>query len=342
MKPKVVVNGIGAIGKRVAHAVRLQKDMELVGISDVSPTSTLKTNLEPEGPLHGTDLYCSVPDMIEKLRKDMYVKGTLPDLLKSGTVDLVIDCTPEGIGAKNKETYERFGVKSIFQGGEKAGIAEMTFNTFVNYEQAFGKSCVRVPSCNTTSLARTMWAIDNRIGIESVFVSLVRRAVDPWNPSKGPINSIVPDDVPSHHGPDLKTIMPNLNIMTMAVKVPTTLTHVHVVSATLKRDSTTEEVKKVFSETPRITLLKKKDGYTSTSEIIERYRDLGRPRYDMPEVAIWDELVSVIGNKLFWNHAVHSESIVIPENIDCIRAMFGLEKDKWECVKRTNESLGIK
>ncbi len=34
-KIKVGVNGYGIIGKRVADAVRLQPDMELVGISDV-------------------------------------------------------------------------------------------------------------------------------------------------------------------------------------------------------------------------------------------------------------------------------------------------------------------
>jgi glyceraldehyde-3-phosphate dehydrogenase (NAD(P)) len=191
-------------------------------------------------------------------------------------------------------------------------------------------------------LARTLWAINENIGIDNAFASLIRRAVDPWNPEKGPINAIVPDHVPSHHGPDLKTVMPGIKIMTMAVKVPTTLAHVHVVNVDLKRETSAEEVIKIFDQTPRITLLKTEDGYTSTAEIIERYRDLGRPRYDMSEVAVWEDLVSVEGKKLFWNHAVHSESIVIPENIDCIRALFSLEKDKWKSVEKTNDSLGIK
>lgn len=342
MKPKVVVNGIGAIGKRVAHAVKLQEDMELIGISDVLATPILKTNLEPGSPLSKVDLYCSVPDMLKKLRKEMYVNGTLEELLKTGNVDLVVDCTPKGIGEKNKILYEKHGVKAVFQGGEKEGIADMTFNTFINYEQAEGKNFVRVPSCNTTSLARTLGTINEITGIENSFVSLIRRSADPWNPKKGPINAIVPDHVPSHHGPDLKTILPDLEIMTMAVKVPTTLAHVHIVNLTLKNPASTDQVVEIFDRTPRVSLLKTEDGYTSTAEVIERYRDLGRPRYDMPEVVVWEDLISASEKKLFWAHTVHSESIVIPENIDCIRALFGLEKDKWNCVEKTNKSLGIK
>jgi len=341
MPVKVVVNGIGAIGKRVAHAVKLQDDMELIGISDVAATSILRTNLEAKGPLYKTDLYCSVPDMIDKMRKEMYVKGTLPDLLASGEVDVVVDATPKGIGLKNKAMYEKYGVKAIFQGGEGPEISDVTFNSFVNYEKAFDKQFVRVPSCNTTSLARTIFAINNDFSVDSAFVSLIRRGVDPWNPKKGPMNAIVPDHVPSHHGPDLKTVMPDLDIMTMAVKVPTTLAHTHVVYLNLKKEVSSEEVKKIFIKTPRIILLKEKEGYTSTAEIIERFRDLGRPRYDMPEVVVWEESIATEGKRLFWMHVVHSESIIIPENIDAIRAMTGLEKDKWVSIKKTNESLGI-
>jgi len=135
--------------------------------------------------------------------------------------------------------------------------------------------------------------------------------------------------------------MPDLDIITMAVKVPTTLAHTHIIYANLKKEATVDEVKELFRKTPRIILLKEEDGYTSTAEIIERFRDLGRPRYDMPEVAIWEESIAIQEKRLFWMHAVHSESIIIPENVDCIRAMTGLEKDKWNSIKKTNESMEI-
>lgn len=36
--------------------------------------------------------------------------------------DIVIDCTPEGIGAKNLKMYKEKGIKAIFQGGENMKI----------------------------------------------------------------------------------------------------------------------------------------------------------------------------------------------------------------------------
>ncbi len=340
---KVLVNGIGVIGKRVAHAVKLQKDMELVGIADVMPTPALRAVLSEEGPLYGTPLYCSSPEFMDKLGKEMYVEGLLEDLLRNGGVDAVVDATPKGIDEKNKPVYEKHGVKAIFQGGAKAGIAEVSFNSFTNFHEARDRQFVRVVSCNTTSLARTLSTIRDLAGISEARAFLVRRAVDPWNPKKGPINAIEPVMGISHHGPDLETVM-DINIRTMAVKVPTTLMHVHMVDVETERPVSREEVERAFGERPRIRLYNHGHGFTSTAEIIEYARDVLRPRYDHPWVAVWRESIgseerdgrSVVS----WVHAVHSESIVIPENVDAIRAMFGLA-DQWESVRMTNESLGI-
>lgn len=341
---KVVVNGVGTIGKRVAHAIKLQDDMKLIGISDVTATPWLRTILEPEGPLFKTDLYCSSPDMIQKMRNSgMYVHGLLEDLLASGEVDVVCDCTPAGIGAKNKPMYEKYGVKTVYQGGEKADVAPVSFVAIANYEKALNVNAVRVVSCNTTSLARTLNAVDKNFGIEEVFAVLVRRATDPWDEKPGPINAVVPEvHVPSHQGPDLQTVLPHINIKTMACKVPSTLAHVHFITGELKKKASNEELKSTLANAGRVVLLKAEEGYTATSQIIERFRDLCRPRYDMYEVAVWDESITVEGKKFYWIHAVHSEAIVIPETIDAIRAITGIETDKVKSIEKTNKSLGIK
>lgn len=36
-----------------------------------------------------------------------------------------------------------------------------------------------------------------------------------------------PPKVPSHHGPDVKTVMEGIDVTTMALLVPTTLMHQH-------------------------------------------------------------------------------------------------------------------
>ncbi|MBU5688159.1 MAG: glyceraldehyde-3-phosphate dehydrogenase, partial [Candidatus Aenigmarchaeota archaeon] len=101
------------------------------------------------------------------------------------------------------------------------------------------------------------------------------------------------------------------------------------------------ELEEAFVKNTRIILVSADQGYKNTATVIERFRDLCRPRNDMPEVAVWKETIAVDGSSVYWSHMVHQESIVIPENIDCIRAMCNLEKDGWSSIKKTNKSLGI-
>ncbi|MCK5334190.1 MAG: glyceraldehyde-3-phosphate dehydrogenase, partial [Candidatus Aenigmarchaeota archaeon] len=70
---------------------------------------------------------------------------------------------------------------------------------------------------------------------------------------------------------------------------------------------------------------------------------LGRSRSDMFEIAVWKESINVVnGNELFYVQAIHQESDVVPENIDAIRAMTGIEKDAKESMKKTDESMRLK
>ncbi len=338
---KVVVNGVGTIGKRVAEAVKKQGDMELFGVSDVSTSGGMRTVLSPEGALHGTTLFASSPEGKQNLEEEgMHVEALLEDVLEE--VDIVVDCTPPGIDEKNKENlYEPNDVKAIFQGGAPGDIAEVKFNADANYGEAEGEDYVKVVSCNTTSLSRTMSAVDEAFGIESAVASLVRRGGDIPQDSRGPINSTIPvTEVPSHHGPDVQAVMPHLDITTLAVKVPVTYGHVHMVNVELEGETTEEEVKEVFRQQPRVTLESAGEGYDSTAKLHEKMRDLHRPRSDMQEAAVWEETVTVDSGTLYWMHMVHQESIVVPDNIDAIRSMLEME-DKDASIAMTNQALGI-
>ena len=105
---KVGVNGYGVIGKRVAEAVSKQNDMKLVGIAKREPDYKAKVALRKK-----FDLYAS-EDLKKFEGSGVEVKGTLNDLLSK--VDILVDCTPEEVGATNKQLYEKAGVKAIWQG----------------------------------------------------------------------------------------------------------------------------------------------------------------------------------------------------------------------------------
>ena len=69
--------------------------------------------------------------------------------------------------------------------------------------------------------------------------------------------------------------------------------------------------------------------------------DLGRPHGDLYEVALWEDMLTVQGDELFYAYMVDNQAIVIPETIDAIRALTGLETDAAASITRTNASLGI-
>jgi len=334
---RVGVNGYGTIGKRVAHAIQAQDDMDLVGVVKKTPDYAAMQAHKAGIPLYVP----SEADAKPFEERGLPVRGTVDDLLEQ--VDVIVDATPGGTGAKYKPLYEKHGVKQVFQGGEKPDVADISFSTLCNYEEALGKRSVRVVSCNTTGLLRIICALDKAFGVSAVRAVIVRRAADPKEVKRGPVNAIVlnPPRMPSHHGEDVKTVLPKLDIITAAVVVPTTLMHVHTVTLRLRNPVTRADVISVLESTPRFLLVNSGlTGIKSTAELMEAAREVRR-RSDVPELVVFEDSITVRGNEVMLFQAVHQESIVIPENIDALRALGELAATAEESMALTDSSLGI-
>lgn len=335
---KVAINGYGTIGKRVADAVAAQPDMEVIGVSKTSVSAEAFIAGKRGYPLYITDL--SKREAFEKA--GIAVAGDVEEMIKKA--DIIVDATPGGVGAKNKPIYELYQKKAIYQGGEDHEVAGTSFNAHANYKEAIDKQFVRVVSCNTTGLVRVINALDQAFGVRKVRAVMVRRGGDPNDIKRGPIDAIVlnPQTIPSHHGPDVQTVLPQINIVTMAMIVPTTFMHMHTIHAELDKETNRDEVLKIFREHSRIGLVTKATKITSNAELREYTQDLGRPRTDLWENGVFEESVSVLdGKEFFCFQAIHQEADVIPENIDAIRAMMGTVKDPAESIRMTNDALGF-
>lgn len=336
MVARVFVNGFGTIGKRVAIAVMKQGDMKLLGVGKRTPD--FKTIIAEK---------LNIPIFVENEEQErkfeelgFKIAGQVNEALEEA--DIVVDASPEGMGEKNKAIYQQYNKRAIFQGGEKASIAEVSFVAQVNYEKALGKKYIRVVSCNTTALARVIHALRNLAEIKRVRTLLIRRAADPWETKKGPINAIVPTfQIPSHHAPDVKTVLGELDILSIAVVVPTTLMHLHVLNVEFEGNVSEEDVLNAMEEAPRILVIPVDLELDSTASIIEFARDLGRPRNDLYEVAVFDKSLKVANGELWMSYAVHQEAIVVPENIDAIRSALKLAISADESIRKTDDSLGI-
>jgi glyceraldehyde-3-phosphate dehydrogenase (NAD(P)) len=333
----VGVNGYGVIGKRVADAITSQPDMSLEGVSDV--VTDWRAHMVGE---KGFRLFGAAAENVTAMRDaGLEVAGSLEDLL--GQVDVIVDCTPKRIAAKNVETYRRLGTKFILQGGEKHAAAGHSFVAECNYASAVGRDATRVVSCNTTSVVRTLTALKRAGLLRRARGTLLRRATDPWESHEsGIMNTLVPEpEIPSHQGPDAQTVDPELDVVTMAVKVPQTLAHLHYWSVQMTGQAGKEDVLEAFRSATRIALIRVSDGLVALNSVKELMADRGRPHDNLYEVALWEDMLRVQGDELFYAYMVDNQAIVVPETIDAIRALTGAEPDGSESIARTNAALGI-
>lgn len=336
-KAKVLVVGYGVIGQRLADGVALQEDMELVGIVDIAPTLSIRALFDSKNPY---DLY--VFDDSQKALFDVEnipVKGNLGDILPG--VDIVLDATPGGIGAKNKEVYKAAKVKAIFQGGEKNDVADVFFHGYANYDKGIGKDYLKLTSCNTTGFIRAVDCIDREVGVERVVVTIIRRVADPGDTHRGLVDVAQVEKVPNHQAKDLMLIMPHIEATGALVHVPTTHGHIITILATPKKKISVERAISLFDAHPRIKVVDIAKGFNSNTALFKYARDKGNKRADMYEIGLFREMVALSGDNLFFTISIPQESVVIPETIDGIRASLSLQTDGREAVKLTNKFLGM-
>ena len=235
-------------------------------------------------------------------------------------------------------------MKVILQGGESHATTGHSFVAQANYASAVGRESTRVVSCNTTSIVRVLGALDAADLLASARGTLIRRATDPGESHLGGVmNTIVPESsIPSHQGPDARTVLPNLDVVTMAAKAAHTQTHNHYWSLRLRRRSSRDEVLAALHAAPRIAFVTMAEGLVALNTTVELMRDLGRPRGDMWEVAVWEDVVTVDGDEAYLTYQVFNEAIVVPESIDAIRAVTGTVDDGAASIALTDEVLGMR
>lgn len=274
---RVAINGYGVIGKRVADAVAAQEDMELVGVADVVTDYRIRVAAERGFPIYAA----AAEHRASMVEAGVPVKGTLEELL--GRAEIVVDCTPKRIGAANKTAYEKAGVRAIFQGGEKHELAGVSFVAQANYESALDRRFARVVSCNTTALCRLIHPLHRRGWVKRVRAVLLRRGTDPWESHlNAPLNTVKPEThVPSHQGPDARTVLDGLDIVTMAGAGPYNLSHIHFTMVETTRAIGVDELRAALWDEPRIAFVRAGDGLVALNSVIELMRDLRRPRADM-------------------------------------------------------------
>jgi glyceraldehyde-3-phosphate dehydrogenase type II len=290
-------------------------------------------------------------------------KGLLSPALNAGKFDLVVDGTPEGQGAANKENLYHIAAQTnpnmafIYQGGEKHNVAEASFNAITaNFDAIKEVKHLRHVSCNTTGISTIVYPLLEAISTPMEIDNLaIRRGQDPGD-LKGGKNSI--EYISNyHHGPDLKTVLPNwmhegLHINTDAAKSGSmTRFHIHLLSLRRADGKPLDkyEIQKKLALLSRVALVDFPNGQFDSSRLneissnllpqalIQNTVPLGANHLLVPVVTV---LETDDPSELIMVYSIPQESIVAAGNVNAAQVLLNLA-DQAASLAIVNDAMGI-
>lgn len=329
---RVFINGYGNIGRRLASALAVDKEIQLVGVAKYSIDDKVKEALE-----NHYDVY--VPkEAVENFKERGYkVMGSIEEAVER--CDLVVDAAKEGAGYENKKNlYEPMNKPAIFQGGEERkgerAVADMIHNSRVNYDKAAGKKYVIQGSCNVSGMGRVMQPLIQRFGdtIRRFDVELVRRWADLEDTK--PVKDSIEWDKNPHHQDDVKDFIPNINLYVDAFKVPSRMMHLHHMFVRFSDGvvPTKDEILECFRDEFGVAIISSAKG---TGDIRKKALELGFPHGDTNMVHIHQDILRVQDDTVKIAYSDDQTGMVIPENYLLIQSM-EFKRSRDEALSRAD------
>jgi glyceraldehyde-3-phosphate dehydrogenase (NAD(P)) len=328
---RVFINGYGNIGRRLASALSVDKEIQFVGIAKYTVDNKVKEALD-------NHYNVFVPkEMIPAFKANGYgVTGAVEDAVRQS--DIVIDAAREGGGYDNKKSlYEPMKKPAIFQGGEdrhgERAVADMIHNSRVNYSKAAGRTYVIQGSCNVSGMGRVMQPLIEKFGnrIMRYDVELIRRWAD-LEDTKAVKDSIEWDRTP-HHQDDVKDFIPGANLYVDAFKVPSRMMHLHQMFIRFSdRAPTKDEILECFRNEYGVAIISSAKG---TGDVRKKALELGFAHGDTNMVHIHQDILRVQDDMVKIAYSDDQTGMVIPENHMLLQSMvYGRPRE--EALKRTD------
>lgn len=327
---RVFINGYGNIGRRLASALSVDKEIQFVGVAKYTVDDKVKEALD-------NHYNVFVPKgMIPAFKERGYnVTGHIEEAVRQS--DLVIDAAKEGGGYDNKKNlYEPMKKPAIFQGGEdrhgERGVADMIHNSRVNYAKASGRTYVIQGSCNVSGMGRVMQPLIEKFGsrIKRYDVQLIRRWAD-LEDTKAVKDSIEWDRNP-HHQDDVKDFIPDANLYVDSFKVPSRMMHLHQMFIRFDQAPTKDEISECFRNEFGVAIISSAKG---TGDVRKKALELGFAHGDTNMVHIHQDILRVQGDTVKIAYSDDQTGMVIPENHLLLQSMV-FKRSREEALKRSD------
>ncbi len=264
MALKIAINGFGRIGRCVARIAATRSDVEIVAINDMASMDMMLYLLKNDS-VHGT----FASDIQQVSDNEISIDGHIirifsdrdPKNLKFADcgADMVLECTGVFLTQESAQVHIDNGVAKVLFSAPSKDTATDTFVMGVNEELYAGQKIVSNASCTTNCLGPIARVLDDAFGIEKGLMTTihsytndqnildVKHQKDKRRARAGAINMI-----PTTTGAAkaISLVMPQLKgrLHGQSVRVPTPDVSMVDLNVVVKRETTKEEVTKVFNE----------------------------------------------------------------------------------------------
>jgi glyceraldehyde-3-phosphate dehydrogenase (NAD(P)+) (phosphorylating) len=316
---RVVVVGMGVIGKRAVRAVEKHPGLALAGVVIRSAPGAVQA--APGLPYYHFDAAAQAT-----LRAaGRPTRGDLADALAQA--DIVADCGPARSGATRLPAYQAAGVRAVFCGGERDLPAATLVHPALNLAAAAGSRACQLVSCNTTALARLVAAV-TPAQISRIEAVILKCGTDADKAAKGITNGLRLGARPSHHAADLSALVPGLDVTSTDATVPMLTGHVIHVRLTTRTP-------RPVPSGPRLLTRSAADPLATAALKDALWRRQWHDRY---EVVVQPVRVEA-GLQELWL-SLDNEAVTIPELLDVLTVMTG-GAGPAAARTATDQALGI-
>ena len=264
MALKIAINGFGRIGRCVARIAATRDDVEIVAINDMASMDMMLYLLKNDS-VHGTfssdieqvgDSSISIDGHEIRIFSDRDPKN-----LKFADcgADMVLECTGVFLTQESAQVHIDNGVEKVLFSAPAKDTATDTFVMGVNEDLYAGQKIVSNASCTTNCLGPVAKVLDDAFGIDKGLMTTihaytndqnildVKHLKDKRRARAGAINMI-----PTTTGAAkaIALVMPQLKgrLHGQSVRVPTPDVSMVDLNVVVKRETSVEEVTKVFND----------------------------------------------------------------------------------------------
>lgn len=260
---KVAINGFGRIGRNALKILLDRRDVEVVAINDITDAKTLAHLLKHDSS-YGTyekNVKAGENSIFVNTREIPVFAEKDPANLPWGKlgVDVVIESTGFFTKPEDARAHIKAGAKKVVISAPAKGDGAKTVVLGVN-EEVVDKTdeILSNASCTTNCIAPIMKVLENEFGIEKAMMTTVhsytgsQRILDAPAKDLREARSAAENIVPTTTGASKAAAkaIPSLEgkFNGLSVRVPTPVVSLSDITAVLKRDTTKEELVKVFEK----------------------------------------------------------------------------------------------